>query len=361
MSFDRLLSLSLSTFWAQPAFAAGGADFSWIDVAIGAMVAGDWPAFERGLSEGLAAADRARADGVDASREAAEAAATEFRYDRDLISGDDLAAWLGQHHLTTADWLGYFTRSRLREHYGRELDDTIDRFPPSARQLHEAALADGVCSGHFEGFLISFSRRVALALAADDTVLDPVPADDLAHDARRLARQHGHWLGGHDADDVHDRFLVALRVQRAFAAIAETLTTPAALQLLLETRQMDWTRLTIESLSFSTTHAAREAILCVRIDGRSLNEVARLSRQTVRRTRVLLEDVPAPQRMALLGAATGQVFGPIVAGDVYEVAVVVDQALPTLDDVHVEARARSAAIAEAAARASRRHVARARG
>ena len=107
--------MGLSTLWAEPAFAAGDIDFLWIDVAIGAMAAGDWPSFERNLSEGLAAAGRARAEGVVSSQEAADTAATEFRYERDLISGEDLGAWLERHHLTTADWLAYFTRSLLRE------------------------------------------------------------------------------------------------------------------------------------------------------------------------------------------------------------------------------------------------------
>lgn len=361
MSFDRLLSLGLSTFWAEPAFAAGDTDFLWIDVVIGAMVAGDWPTFERCLCEGLAATDRARAEGVVVSQEAVATAATEFRYERDLISGDDLGVWLERHHLTTADWLGYVTRSLLRERYVREVDDTIDRFPPSTRQLHDAAIADGVCSGRFEGFLTSLSHRVGLALAADDTILQPAPADGLTHEARRLARQHGHWLQGRDPEDAHRRFLVALRVQRAFAAVADTLTTPEALQPLLEARQMDWTRLTVESLGFATTHAAREAILCVRIDGRSLDEVAMLSRQAVRRTRVFLEDVPAAQRMAFLTADKGQLLGPLAIRDLFEIAVVVDHAPPTLDDAQVAARARRAAIAEAAARASSLHVARARG
>ena len=350
-----------SRFWAEPAFAAGGIEFLWIDVAIGAMVAGEWPHFERFLSEGLASTCRARAESVAASQEAADTAATEFRYDRDLIAGEDLGAWLEQHHLTTADWLGHFTRSLLRERYVHELDDTIDRFPPSTRQLHDAAIADGVCSGRFEGFLTSFSRRVALALTANDSILQPAPADGLADEARRLARRHGHWFDGRDAEDAHRRFLGALRVQRAFATIADTLTTPTALQPLLQARQMDWTRLTIESRGFSTTHAAREAILCVRIDGRSLDDVARLSRQSVRRTQVFLEDVPAAQRVALLAAETGHVLGPFAGGDLFEVAVVIDQTPPALDDVHVEARARHAAIAEAAARASSLHVARVRG
>lgn len=351
----------LSKFWAEPAFVAADTEFLWIDVVIGAMVGGDWPIFERRLSEGLASADRARAEGVSASEDAVEAMATEFRYDRDLISGEDLAVWLGLHDLTTADWLGYFRRSVLRECYLLEFDETIDRFPPSARQLHEAAIADGVCSGQFEEFLISFSRRIALALAADEAIVQSASPDGLSLEARRLARQHGHWLEGWDPEDVYRRFLTALRVERAFSAIAETLTTREALQPLLENRQMDWTQLTIQSLSFSTTHAAREAILCIRIDGRSLEEVAQLSRQAVRRTRVFLEDIPPAERMAFLSADTGQVLGPLAVRDLFEVAVVVDAAQPTLDDVDVVARARRAAIADAGARASNLHVARVRG
>jgi len=40
---------SLSSFWEECAFSIGGHDIQWMDVAIGAMVRGEWAAFERRL------------------------------------------------------------------------------------------------------------------------------------------------------------------------------------------------------------------------------------------------------------------------------------------------------------------------
>src|SRR6185503_5123223 len=50
----------LSSFWEECAFSLDGHDILWIDVAIGAMVRGEWAGFERRLAEGLACAAKAR-------------------------------------------------------------------------------------------------------------------------------------------------------------------------------------------------------------------------------------------------------------------------------------------------------------
>jgi hypothetical protein len=51
--------LPLSSFWQQHAFTLGGIDFLQIDVALAAMVFGEWARFEKRLAEGLACDARA--------------------------------------------------------------------------------------------------------------------------------------------------------------------------------------------------------------------------------------------------------------------------------------------------------------
>lgn len=358
----RLLSLgptatrkSLPAFWAEPAFVAGGVDFLWVDVAIAAMVRGEWPAFERRLTEGLSAAARARADGVVVHDQAVESAATAFRYDRDLISGDEANAWLERAGLTNDDWLGYFARDLIRKKFENELERTIDLHPASTRQLLDAAHAEGICSGQFDGFARALALRLALAVSVDQDLLardGSAVAIGLDPEAARLAHLHRHWIEERSDDEVGHRFGRALLIERAFQRAADTLATAGELQSMVEIRQIDWTCLAVESLSLATEHAAREALLCLTIDGLSLDDVGLLARQGVTRTAGFLEDLPAEWRATLLSAETGRPLGPLPSGERFGVAVVTEHTPPTLDDPRVHERARHAAVATAAERAA---------
>jgi hypothetical protein len=82
----------LAEFWARQTFSIRDVDFSWLDVALGAMARGQWPAFEQRLAQGLACIARADAE-TPCSEEVLDAAATAFRYDRDPIAAD-VNAWL---------------------------------------------------------------------------------------------------------------------------------------------------------------------------------------------------------------------------------------------------------------------------
>src|SRR6185436_2499218 len=120
----------LAEFWARQAFAIREVDFTWLDVALGAMARGQWPAFEQRLAQGLACLARADAEDALPSEEALDAAATAFRYDRDLIAAADVNAWLARTGIHTDDWIAYLNRDLLRNQWLDDLDDILDRFAP---------------------------------------------------------------------------------------------------------------------------------------------------------------------------------------------------------------------------------------
>ena len=349
---------TLASFWEERAFSIGAHDVLWMDVAAAAMVRGEWAGFERRLTEGLACAAKARGDGVPADSEAIESAAVEFRYKRDLISGTDVTAWLDTTGFSAADWTEYLTRDLLRTRLSPVSDATLDAHAPSTRQLHEAALAEGICSGIFDEFERSLAGRVALAEGADSAALSAADAAPLRDtEAARLARVYAHWVNGRAADDVRRRFVRALRVEEIFRGVAERLTTPAALAVIVDAHRVEWTRVTLATLSLPTDHAAREAVLCLTIDGLSLYEVGTLARQPVRRASLFLQDSPAERRPALLAADAGQVVGPIPTEDGrFDVSRVEDRVEPVLGDERVAERARQTAIRDAAGLAMRERV-----
>src|SRR5262245_4452398 len=125
----------LQELWDRYAFSVGDADFLWIDVGLAAMASGDWSAFERRLAEGIACAACADAEDSWPSEKIVDDAATAFRYERDLISGADMDAWLTDVGISIDDWTDYVRRDVVRKVWRAELEETLDRFAPPTRDL----------------------------------------------------------------------------------------------------------------------------------------------------------------------------------------------------------------------------------
>jgi hypothetical protein len=350
-----------SAFWDQCAFSVGGVDFLWIDVALAAMARGQWPAFERRLAEGQACAARAAQEGGAISQADVDEAATAFRYERDLIAGADVTAWLDKTGLTVEDWTGHLERAVLRERWADQLEDILDRFAPSARQLIAIAVAEGICTGTFDQLQRAFAGRAAFVRAVDEPRFDRAcgreceagPGD---RSAERLVQTHAHWLERRPAEDTAARLSTVLRIEAAFDALVDSVVTAPGLQDVIEAKRLDWIRCELETISFSTADAAREAVLCLLEDGFSLYDVAMLSRRGVERTAVMLEEVDAQFRDRLMASKSGDVLGPLAVDGHFEVTRLVTRASPTLADPRVAARARQTIVDRAIQHAMREHV-----
>ena len=350
-----------ASFWDQQALSIGGVDFSWLDVVLAAMVRGEWPAFERRLAEGLACAARADAERAPASDDAIDEAATAYRYEHELIAAADVSAWLDRVALSAEEWTDYLRRDVLRRQWTDELDDVLDRFAPSARDLVAAAVVDGICSGAFDAFAREFAGRAALVVDTDAARFqracsagDAPPAVEAL--VTRLAHTHAHWLAIRNADDSASRLSVVARLDSAFAEIAETIASNGRLDEIVSDHRLAWMRLEVDTLSCATETAAREAILCVRVDGLSLYDVAALSRAQVERSVVTLDDLDPGRQELLLAAEPGSVVGPVPVDGGFDVAVLVSRSAPSLADPVIAARARATAIDRAQRRAARDHV-----
>lgn len=351
-----------SGFWDRYAFSIGGVDFSWMGIIVAAMVRGDWSAFERRLAEGLACAARASAEDAPLPPEAIDEAATAFRYDRDLISAADITEWLDRIGISADEWTDYLSRDLLRRRWDDELDDTLDRFAPSSRELLAAAPVDGRCSGAFDAFEEALAGRAAVVFEADAAEFHRAGED--AGDATvgalvsRLAQTHAHWLAARPAAGVCAKLATVARLDAAFVRLADGIASNGRLGDIVNTHRLGWTRMELDIVSFATEAAAREAILCVREDRLSLYDVASLARRTVSRERVMLDDVDADRRDTLLAAEPGHLPGPLCVDGRFDVAALVARTAPSLDDPAVAARARAMAIDAAQQAAARDHVTR---
>jgi hypothetical protein len=356
----------LALFWDRHAFSVGEVDFLWLDVALGAMARGQWPAFERRLAEGLACVARADLEDVSPSQDALDAAATAFRYDRDLIAAADVNAWLQRTGLAADDWVAYLNRDLLRERWADHLEDILDRFAPSARQLAAAAVGEGICSGIFDQFEQTLAGRAAFVLAQDAAQFqracrrgDAPSSIDVS--VMRLAQTHAHWLSMRPAADTALRLSSVLQLEAAFDCLIDGIASNGRLSEVVDANRLEWMQFELDTLSFSSETAAREAILCVREDGLSLYDVAALSRRVVGRTTVALEDVDAQYRDQLLAAEPGRVLGPFAVDNRFDVTTLIGRRTPALADPAVAVRARQALIDVALQHAARDHVTRRTG
>lgn len=352
---------SQGEFWDRHVFSVGGEDFTWFDVAMSAMVRGQWSAFERRLAEGLACAARAACDCAEPAADAIDEAATAFRYERDLISAADVTQWLDRAALTAEEWTDYIRRDLLRRTWEGDLDDILDRFAPSARELTEAADVEAICSGTFDAFEQGFAGRAAFVFEADAAAFgdackhDEAPLADPS--VARLALTHAHWLSI-PATGAAARLSMIARLEAAFTALSTRVASNGRLSQIVEAKRLDWMQVEFETVSFATEQAAREAVLCMREDGLSMYDVASLARRTVTRQKIALEDVEADQRDQLLAADPGRVLGPIPVDGRFDVAHLVSRTPPSLSDPDITERATAAALEIAQQTAARDHVTR---
>jgi hypothetical protein len=354
----------LADFWACQAFAIRDVEFTWLDVALGAMARGEWPAFEERLAHGLACVARAEAENALPSEDAIDAAATAFRYDRDLIAAADVDAWLERSGVAADDWIAYLHRDLLRSQWSAELDDTLDRFAPSARQLSDAAVAEGICSDTFDTHLNGLAGRAASVFEHDPEQFRrvclhrQVPAS-LATEAGQLAHTHAHWLATRPAAELSARVAAVLHIELTFNALVDGLAANGRLGEIVETNRLEWMRFELDTVSFAIESAAREALLCIREDGLTLYDVAALSHRSVARKTMALEEIEPEHHDRLLAAEPGRIIGPLAVDDRFAVTAVVSRTPATLADPAVAARARQALVEMTIERAVRTHVTRA--
>jgi hypothetical protein len=329
----------LHGFWEKPVFSVGTTEYRLIDVVLSAMARGDWSAFERRLAEGLACDAHAAAEGSTPSADELETAATNFRYDRDLISGAEINDWLARSWLSAEDWTAYLRRNLLRERWQESLEEIIDRDPPSAHQLAGAALAEGMCSGQFESFDAALAARVALVAEADANGSGERVAT-ASHDAAAatVVRTHAHWLTARPAGDTRTRLDLVLGIEARFDETSADLVARAPLAEIVDHHRRQWQQIELDTMAFPTEHAAREAILCMTVD----------------RRRTFFEDEIEPeQRDRLMAIAPGGVTGPIPVNGHFDVTAVVRRSAASLSEPLVAQRARAVVIEAAIRRAVR--------
>ena len=321
-------------------FVCGERSFTVRDIIDAALFRGE---VEPGWNELLrleAAERKADEENLEFSDDAIDAAAERFRYEHDLITAEETEQWLAQRGLNLADFSSYF----VRHYWGEQFDDVepeaLDYFSASS-EMRELLTTELILSGELDRMAARLSRRVAGLCATEGASVDPglitaeesqffdrsgLSEDQLAGWLEKIGRDQEWWRGG----------LTMEAIQRRDCAV---LLSHEACEREISALRLPLTRFEVETIELDSLDAAREALLCVRDDGMSMEEVAAEGRYPYRHPEVLLEEIPEDLQQKFLSVHPGEILEPIARGDGFHICRVIGKTEPNLEDPVVKERA----------------------
>ena len=304
----------------RPVFAVDGEVFHWGDVVLHAQASGRWEELQAEARQGLACESHFDTIDEDGAEEAIDEAAAEFRYERDLITAEEMEAWLEARSLTPEEWMGSMRRSVLRQLWADDLDEIVAEHPVSDAELDEALQIDLLCSGSHR--ILAEELAVEAAAAAAAAVSSPPsPPSPPSRDSELAA--------------IRDR---ALRFRREALA-------PETIAREVSSNQMEWIRVDCQAIGFPEEGPAREAALLLREDGLDIEEVAGEADVPIEDVVFYLDQLDPEQHSRFLGATVDDVIGPVAVDDAFSVYLVVAKVMPSIADPEIVRRAEEGVLA----------------
>jgi hypothetical protein len=341
----------MHALYGRPVFRVDDEVFLWEDVLLDAVQRGRWAAIERHTREALACVAHFEASGTEEPESQIEEAAREFRYQRDLITAQEMEQWLAARELSAREWMDHIRRQVLRSHGEARLERLLARSPaPSDADFAEALRVDFICSGSGWELAERLAERAAAAAAVvvdaggtastdDQTV--PVPTE---------------LPPGMSADRAAELSQRLARIDRAVEQFRLAALTPAAIQKEISSRQMDWIRVHCRAIKFSDEAQAREAALCVREDGASLDDVGAAAHAAVFESRFYLDELEPELQTVFLAAHPVDLLGPIHSEESFTLYRVLSKELPSDQNSEVVGRAEASILSRVLADEFHRRV-----
>jgi hypothetical protein len=320
-----------------PAFTFKDTPASVGEVVCAAHFRGELRAVLDRVSLGSVCVEEAERRELEPDEDAVDAAIEQFRYENDLISAEETERWLEVRGLTSDDLHSHFTRG----HWVGALGDTVTvgGRPEGAAELLVPAAIDLLISGGFGPLAVGLSRRlIARDLAEAPPGPEAVEVERRSFLKRSRLKVAGvtAWLAALGRETGWLETMLALEaVYRQRCALV---LTPERLARSLAAARLPLTRIEVERVDFDSSDAAREAHLCVREDGLTLEEVAREARYPFERVALLAEDFPDEERQRLLCAPIGTVQEPARSGEVFRLDRVTRKIDPDLADAPIRER-----------------------
>jgi hypothetical protein len=272
---------------------------------------------------------------------ALDAASESFRYRHDLITAEETEQWLERRGLSLSDFSEYFTR----HDWGNTLRGKVTArkmpYHSAPVELQELLFTELILSGELDQMAARLGRRIAAIEAAGEQELD---AELFAAEHRKFLERAGltpetlgEWLEnmGREASWLEQMARGEVLYDRRCHAVL----TAGERQRELADLRLPLTQFDVEMVELESLDAAREAFLCVRDDGISMEEVAKEGHYPFRRYTRLAEEIPLEDQQRFLSASRGDLLDPIERGDGFQLFRILGKMEPNLDDPVVRGRA----------------------
>jgi len=322
----------------QTVFRVGDEHYDWADAVISWVIRGLWADVEVDLMAGLACEARlARESGETFARQLEEQA-SEFRYERGLLSADETLAWLARYGLDRDSWERALLRSLLRRHWSEQLEGEDEPIPISEPEFWRELWPESICSGALARACRELADRAAIAASAGGSV-----ADEKADDATRLAcaeaLAHTEALASWLPPDLAARTEQAVCLEHGYQRERQVEAEERVLGATLVRQHLDWIRIRGRSLLFEREGEAREALLRLREDADEIGTVARDAGVAEKSVDFLLDQIHPALRSQFTSAEAGEVVGPLPIFDAFGVYQIAAKELPALSDPEIRQRA----------------------
>lgn len=320
-------------------FHAGGTAFRVDDAVASALFRGELDAAIDETLALLSAEECAEAEGFTVDDGALQARSERFRYEHDLISAGETEAWLNTRGMTTEDFGRWLYQRLCPSAAASDQEMTVPEDFADLLRIHLWF------SGRMDDLAKDLRRRVAadLELSHAGRPVSGAPAMQRFFDRHELEPgKVSEWLSAFGRDRTW--LDAAARMEAAFDQVVAGALDMEARQARLRSMQLSLARIEMETLELDSQAAAREAVLCVKDDGASLASVARDAGYHAERAAIWIDDLDPRVAQRLLGAAAGEVVGPIECDRRFVVHQVIRKIEPALSDPVVSERVDAAVI-----------------
>ena len=288
--------------------------------------------------ETVDAEKRSKELNLDLDQAAISSAMEAFRYEYDLITGEEAETWLANRGLTIDDFTDYFTRHYRANALHEEIRPVEVEYHSASAELRELFLSELILSGELGRMTTALMWRLAARCAEKNPDPEAIAiAEQEFFDRNEIEpAQLSNWLERLGRDSAW--FETMLVIDAAYRTRRDTLLVPQARLRELAALRLALTQFEGEVIEFESRDAAKEALFCVLEDGMSMEEVATEGRYPFRQVNFRLEDVPLDAQQRFLCVSAGQVLKPIDRGDGFALYRILKKTEPHPDDPRVKAR-----------------------
>jgi len=325
---------------AAPAVRFDDHEYDIADLVLLALAEGTWQALHERLSRGLNL-EREHGRGVAPARVDDEL--RRFRYERRLIAGKDLRDWLFARVLDIGALRRHCLRRLLLEAHDEAHEDTV------VEGVEAELRVEAICSGTLAGACARLVDLAAMSAGAEPATQSSAHTIATlgtlvrAHPEAGLADLAG---GGLDA-----RVQTIGRLLTAEADFVRRTATAEQVRRCVAEHGVDWLRVDCSELTLPSEGAARESMLCLRLDRMPLAHLCELLETAPRSRSHYLDELTDGSAPLLASAAIGDPVGPLQGADGWRVLVVHERVPPDGGDPEVVRRATAALVASARERA----------